>query len=193
MLTSMLTNAQTNGAGTALDCTLGKKATVYITGTFDAAVKFEASLDGTNWFSYVGKVNGSLDSAVAYKSCYVVFDVEGLVALRLNVQNYSSGAVSAVGYVEGKSGESGKYYHINSTTTGVLVANGPVLLKKLTINNAGSAMVITMYDGTSTSGNVVAAVSSAPVGTLYYDAELVNGLYLVVSATTAGDATLVYM
>jgi hypothetical protein len=162
-----------------------------VSGTFDAAVKFEASLDGTNWFPFIGCLNGDLSSSVTYSPSYVVFDVEGVAYIRPNVQNYQSGSVTAVGYVEARRPGSYSYRHFGATTTGTLVKSGAGILHAVSIGDAGSGMVVTLYDGVDATGTVIGVYKAA--GGYLLDVEFTTGLYAVISATTMGDVTIAYM
>lgn len=105
-VTVLLNNASQNGPGNALDVRGADKASFLVGGDFDATVKFEASLDGTEWFSYYGKAGAAkvLTNGVSHP-CFVVFDAEGVAYIRPVIANYRSGAVTVKGYVETASGK----------------------------------------------------------------------------------------
>lgn len=191
MATTLLNGATANGPGSSLDCRNGKTAVFLISGTFDAAVKFEASLDGTVWFPFNGEIADNLKSSVAYSPCYVEFDVEGVAYIRPNVQSYQSGAVTVVGYVEARRSGSYSYAHFGVTTTGTLVKSGAGTLHAVNIGDAGSAMVATLYDGTSTAGTIIGVFKVA--GSYQFDVAFNTGLYVVISATTMGDVSIAYL
>lgn len=99
--TVLLDNVSSNAIGQPLDCTGKRKALLRVTGNFDAAVVFEASIDGTDYFSYSGKPNGA-DSFAAVLAApgYMVFDVGPIMYLRPKVTRYKSGRITVVGYAE---------------------------------------------------------------------------------------------
>lgn len=77
----------------------------------------------------------------------------------------------------------------NATTT---VKQGPGVLERIVVNNPGSSWTCTVYDSTTGSGAVIAALTPGSIGTLEFDAIFVNGLTLVTSGTTAGDLTVIW-
>lgn len=190
MLTTLLNNATTNGSGTALDCREGNTVVLLVSGDFDAAVKFDASIDGTNWFSFTGSVNGGMKSAVVYAPCHVEFKVDGVAYVRPVVVGYKSGAVTVTGYVEARRIGAYSYQHFNATTTGTLVKTGTGTLYSINVGDAGSGLVVTVYDGTSTSGNTIAVIKTA--GSYVFNTRFTAGLFVVISATTMGDVTITY-
>lgn len=84
----------------------------------------------------------------------------------------------------------GAYEHVNANATTV-VKFGPGVLHRITVNNAGSAWTVTVYDSTSGSGNVIAGIA-ATVQTFHYDTAFANGLTIVTAGTTPGDLTVTY-
>lgn len=79
----------------------------------------------------------------------------------------------------------------NATT---LVRTGPGILHLITINTKGaSANVISIYDGLSASGTLIATADStnAP-GTLFYDVTFDTGLTIVIGTGTAADITVAW-
>lgn len=190
-LNTLLNNATANGPGTSLDCRNGKTAVFLISGVFDAAVKFEASLDGTTWFSFNGEIADDLKSSVTYSPSYVEFDVEGVAYIRPNVQNYRSGAVTVVGYVEARRLGSYSFQHFSATTAGTLVKSGPGMLHAVNIGDAGSGMAVSVYDGTSTAGTLIGVFKQA--GSFQFDVAFNTGLFVVISATTMGDVCISYL
>jgi hypothetical protein len=98
---TLLNNVSANGAGTALDCTTEQVASFTISGTFNAAVRFEFSTDGgTTWSSMPGMVNDQQLTSVAYAPAKVSFEVGNVTHIRPNVQNYVSGSVTVTGYAD---------------------------------------------------------------------------------------------
>ena len=86
------------------------------------------------------------------------------------------------------------YFHIATTTAGTLVKSGATMLHTVTINSPGTISVLTIYDGTSTSGNVVAVVNtvvSIPL-TLTFDSNMATGLFVKSTATLPPDITVSY-
>ena len=83
----------------------------------------------------------------------------------------------------------GSAFHV--TASGLIASSGGGVLHVAAVNAATSAATLKLYDGTSTSGAVIAEITaSAPVG-LTYDAVLNDGLYAAVSGTL--DATVVIL
>ena len=86
------------------------------------------------------------------------------------------------------------YTHINANTTGTQVgpASANVTLHAVTINSKGAtANLLTIYDGTSTGGTVIAVVdTTVTFGTLVYDVVTTNGIFVVLAAGTAADLTI---
>lgn len=115
-VSTLLSNATSNTTGSVLDCRNAKQAAFVIAGIFDAAVNFQFSLDGTNFYPYIGRVNGSLDSSVVYNAGYVVFNVEPVAYIRPVVSAYQSGSITVLGYVD------------DSKINSVQIANATVLL-----------------------------------------------------------------
>ncbi|HHV58258.1 MAG TPA: hypothetical protein GXX50_10930 [Firmicutes bacterium] len=190
MFVTLLDNVTANTTSPALDCLGSKEAGFLISGSFEAAVKFEATLDGTNWFSVNGRVNGSLESPVAYSPCYATFDVGGFAALRVRVDGYKSGQVTVVGFTKPQVLSGCTYQHFNAATSGTGVKSGPGVLHAVAVNDSGSGMTLTLYDGTSTSGTVLGVIKPTAPVTLTYDARFATGLFVVIDGTTVGDITL---
>lgn len=88
----------------------------------------------------------------------------------------------------------GSYRNIAATTAGVIVKAGEGALYQITFNKPLETNVVTVYDGLSTGGTVIATITvpatQAPV-TLTYNAYFSVGLF-VVSATAASDFTITY-
>lgn len=187
---TLLSGATANGPGTALDCRNAKKASFVITGTFKAAVSFEFSQDGTNYYPFTGKVNGGLDSSVTYSPGHVLFDVEPVGWIRPNISQYESGSITVTGYVDDKEAAVFNYAHFDAATAGTLVKSGPGVLHSVSIGDAGSAMVVRLHDGTSTAGPLIGVYKVA--GTWVLDVKFNTGLYVTISATTMGDVTIAY-
>lgn len=85
------------------------------------------------------------------------------------------------------------YHHYNALTAGTAVAPQPGMLYGVTINSKGAtANILTLYDGTSTSGTVIAVIdTTANVGTLFYKVEYLVGLYIAIATGTSADVTII--
>jgi hypothetical protein len=77
------------------------------------------------------------------------------------------------------------------TATGPVAESGGGILHTVVINTGVSAATVTLYDGTSTAGAVIAVVSAAAAGTFIYDAVLHKGLYVALSGSP--DVTVVIL
>ena len=86
------------------------------------------------------------------------------------------------------------YRHQAALTAGVAVgAAGARVLHAVTVNAAGSGVTLTLYDGSSTSGAVIAAITPVAGATYRFDVQAPNGLFLVVAGTTSGDYTISFL
>jgi hypothetical protein len=85
------------------------------------------------------------------------------------------------------------YTHINSNTSAT-VKSGAGVLYSVAINTKGaSSNTITLYDGTSSAGTVIATIdTTANVQSILYNVAFTTGLYYVVQTGTAGDLTIAY-
>ena len=83
-------------------------------------------------------------------------------------------------------------FHISANTAGVQVRAGNGQLHTVTINTkGGSSNLLTLYDGTSTGGTVIAAIdTTSAVGTLKYDVQFLAGLFAVLATGTEADITI---
>jgi hypothetical protein len=81
-------------------------------------------------------------------------------------------------------------FHISSNTSSTLKTI-PAELHTLTINNAGSAETITIFDNAGTcSGTTLAVITGLTTGTTFtFDVMTQTGLCITTSGTTAGDYT----
>ena len=78
------------------------------------------------------------------------------------------------------------YAHFNAASTGEAVGdNTPKVLHAVTINSPGSGGTVTIYDGQSTAGTVVAAIS--------LDVRCPGGLFIVITGATPPDITISYL
>jgi len=82
--------------------------------------------------------------------------------------------------------------HVNTTGTALKIGGGT--LHSIVINTVGSASnLLTIYDGTDTSGMVIAAIdTTAARGQFVYDVAFQTGLYAVLAAGTAADLTIAW-
>jgi len=81
---------------------------------------------------------------------------------------------------------------INSNATTV-VKSSPGILHLITVNKAGSAWTITVYDNTQGSGEIIAQIDGTSVGSFAYNVYFETGLTIVTSGTTPGDITVAYL
>lgn len=93
----------------------------------------------------------------------------------------------------------GTYLHINANTSAAGLAISPnpgAVLIRVVINTVGAAAnVLTIYDGQSTSGKVIAVVSTtnAAIPSLDYGIVAPGGLWYTLLTGTAADLTAIYM
>ncbi len=88
----------------------------------------------------------------------------------------------------------GSFTRLSATTAGTLIKSGEGALYSLTLNTPLATGVITLYDGLSTAGTVIAQITvpANPTSeTLTYNAYFQTGLFIVV-ATANQDLTIVY-
>lgn len=87
---------------------------------------------------------------------------------------------------------SNQYTHLAALNAGLQVGPvGTIRLHAVSVNTKGvTANLLTIYDGTSTAGTVVAIVdTTAQPVTLTFDVVLQVGLFVVLAAGTAADLT----
>ena len=84
-----------------------------------------------------------------------------------------------------------KYVHLNSNGTTV-IKTGPGVFHTLTVNTIGATDTVTVYDGTSVSGAVIAKTDSALETTFIFDVAFYTGLTVVLAGTTPADITVSY-
>lgn len=84
----------------------------------------------------------------------------------------------------------------NATHDNIVAAGHKAFLHTITVNKVGaSSNIITIYNGASASGNIVAVIDTVNAGTLgtrIYDCELSDGLSAVMGTGTAGDVTITF-
>ncbi len=71
-------------------------------------------------------------------------------------------------------------------------AYSSAVLHTININKVAASAVLTVYDGTSTTGTKIATIdcaSTGPIGTLIYDIRCANGVYAVMTGGNA-DVTI---
>jgi hypothetical protein len=85
---------------------------------------------------------------------------------------------------------SGKYLNIAGATTGTLVKSGVGSLTTLTINEAASGSIISLYDGLNDDGVPIATIDGDVQVSLDYGLQFNVGLFVVV--TNAPNTTVVY-
>lgn len=88
-----------------------------------------------------------------------------------------------------------QYTHIAANTAGVQVGPaGTIKLHAIAVNTKGAtANLLTVYDGTSTAGTVVAIIdTTAQPVTLTFDTVLNTGMFIVLAAGTAADLTFAW-
>lgn len=81
-----------------------------------------------------------------------------------------------------------------STAVGTAVKSAAGFLHGITINNAGTAWEVDVYDGTSSSGTKIASIRSATVPTeLLFNVVMGTGIFVdTVKGTAVGDLTVRY-
>jgi hypothetical protein len=86
------------------------------------------------------------------------------------------------------------YTHLNANGT-TTIKSGAGLLHTLTINIKGaSGNTVTLYDNTSGSGTVIAAIDpTANLVTLDFDVAFLTGLTVVIATGTAPDITVSWL
>jgi hypothetical protein len=89
-----------------------------------------------------------------------------------------------------------KFYNIATTSAGTLIVSGSGVLYNVVIGTPVANQVITVYDGTSTTGTLLSVITcvatTAPVGTILFNAYYKTGLYIV-STTGAANVTVTYL
>jgi len=94
--------------------------------------------------------------------------------------------------------DNGAYLHVNSLTAAggaAININSGAVLKRVVINTVGAAAnILTIYDGTSTAGKVIAVVNTtnAAVPSLDYNIVASGGLWYTLLTGTAADLTIVF-
>jgi len=81
-----------------------------------------------------------------------------------------------------------------NTAASTLVKTGAGTLKSVTVNAKGTvASTVTVYDGTSAAGTVIAVIDSLNnVGSFAFDVGFATGLFIVTTGTVAPDITVSY-
>jgi hypothetical protein len=81
------------------------------------------------------------------------------------------------------------YAHLN-TAVGTLLKTGIGSLRGITVNTGSAGSTLTLYDGTSAAGTVIAAISTATPFNPRYGIQFTTGLFAVVAGTP--DVTVCY-
>lgn len=84
------------------------------------------------------------------------------------------------------------YAHATTAQAGTILSPASCILHSVTINTP-AAQTLTLYDGTSASGTVIAAITNLTTispNALLYDVQCKNGLFLV--STGTGDITVTF-
>lgn len=84
-------------------------------------------------------------------------------------------------------------YHYNAVTADGKVTGGSHgdFLGRVTVNNPGTNMVITLGNGTTATGaNVIAVISNPVAGDYPYEGACDKGLFIAISGTGIGDITV---
>lgn len=85
------------------------------------------------------------------------------------------------------------FFHLNALTAGTLIKTGYGLLNGVQVNSHGTAAnLLTIYDGISTGGNVIAVIDTTVQDSFLYNVAFNTGLFIVSAAGTAGDITISY-
>lgn len=83
------------------------------------------------------------------------------------------------------------YYHVAGVTAGHLCKTGLGSFRRLCVNGAASGTVVTVYDGTSTGGAVMAVVTTSLPLHMEYFAQFNAGLFVVVAGASS-DITITW-
>lgn len=84
----------------------------------------------------------------------------------------------------------GTYTHFSAAGAKTIAgANGGATLGVVNVNKGVASAVLTIYDGTSTSGTVVAVIDASATGSYLYGARCNNGIHAVL-ATADADVTI---
>lgn len=78
-----------------------------------------------------------------------------------------------------------------TTLATTVVKDGQGVFKKITFNKTGTTDVITLYDGITAGGRLIATITGGVVGNAFdYDVRFNRGLTVVTSGGAAGDYTI---
>lgn len=85
-----------------------------------------------------------------------------------------------------------RYKHANTVSSGrVAEAGGGAVLWNVNINTGASGAVLNIYDGTSTSGILVASIDCSQIATVWYAVYCPNGIFYDLTVAAA-DVTIGY-
>lgn len=187
---TMQNAATANGDGTSLDVSGYGLALLSITGTFGANVRFEGSIDDTNWALIYASSNSQGNSAPASgtsNAMDVILQCGGYKSVRARIESYTSGSIT----VKGRACAAGSAVQAVNITGSVGLTGGAAV-----IANGGIA-----HDGID-SGNPVKLggyASAAAPSDVSGDGDRVNGWFLrngaqatvltAAGALVGGDAT----
>ncbi len=88
--------AKATGNGRALDVTGMDRVAFQVSGTFEATVTFEATIDGTNWAALEVALLGASSTVATTATAAGLWaaDCKGLTQVRARISTYVSGAVT---------------------------------------------------------------------------------------------------
>lgn len=82
-------------------------------------------------------------------------------------------------------GAMGSYNYVHLTAIAATqVRTGPGILRSITINDATTSAVVTVYDNTTAATPIAIIDAGTFMGTLQYDANFLTGLRIVISGAT---------
>lgn len=210
--------AAATGNGTELDVVGQSSCVIALTGTFVGTVTFEATVDGTNWFSvFAAKLGDGAIETTATTTGLFRISCGALTSVRARVSAYTSGSITATGRTS--QNDSGSYdaafallleklagedigrdimknlevadrtQRITTATTTVVMAEaGSVIGVYVEVALTGT---VTLYDDpTAATGTVLAIL---PIGTVAGFHRLPQPATAgVVAVTSASDRIIVY-
>jgi len=190
LLKGILTRVSSAVTGTAV--TVANGADAALGATTDAAVTNPATnatliaftrgiLTGIN--STVTALGNILTQVTASTASLVSIDGKS-TTIATNTGNTKTSVDSVVTNTNALS-----YNNITTSTTTVVKA-APGVVGKITVNTAGGAGTITLYDNTSGSGAIIATLDSTVIGTFEYNVTATIGITVV--TTGAPDVTVTY-
>lgn len=88
-----------------------------------------------------------------------------------------------------------KFFNIATTSAGVQIITGSGVLHTVNINTPVVGQIVTVYDGTSTTGSKICSITTpttSPYPTASFDVKYKTGLFIV-TTTGAADLTVAYL